>query len=107
MQMKRMIVALTMAGIVALSATARAETASESFSQGKKLLAKGEFDAALNSYSAAARADRKNQEYAQRYAMVRRDRRSSQSFGCGNETATMGVHGQGIASVLRERADLP
>jgi tetratricopeptide (TPR) repeat protein len=51
---------------------ARAETAAESFAQGETLLAKGQFTTALQSYAAAARADRNNREYVQRYAMVRR-----------------------------------
>lgn len=58
--------------VLIFSAVAHAETAAESFSQGEKLLAKGEFDAALQSFATAARADRGNQEYAQHYAIVKR-----------------------------------
>ena len=72
MQMKQTAIALLTATILAISAVARAETAAESFAKGEKLLAKGEFDAALQSFAAAARADKGNQEYVQHYAMVRR-----------------------------------
>jgi hypothetical protein len=44
----------------------------ESFSKGEKALVKGDFGTALQSYTAAARADRSNQEYMQHFAMVRR-----------------------------------
>jgi tetratricopeptide (TPR) repeat protein len=61
-------------GMVALSAAAlaRAETAAEWFAKGEALLAKGEFAAALQPFTAAARNDRSNPEYMQHYAMVRR-----------------------------------
>ena len=51
---------------------ARADTAANSFAKGESLLAKGDFAGALQSYAAAARADRDNQDYLQHYAMLRR-----------------------------------
>jgi len=72
MQVKHVVLGLAMAAVLAMSAIARAETAAESFAEGEKLLAKGEFDAALQSYASATRADRSNPDYMQRYAMVRR-----------------------------------
>lgn len=72
MRMKSMAV-LALAITVCLGpALARGETPAESFAKGETLLAKGNFPAALQSYAAAARADRDNQEYMQHYAMVRR-----------------------------------
>jgi hypothetical protein len=72
MQTKRTAIILVTAAILAISAIAHAETAAESFANGEKLLAKGEFEAALQSYAVAARTDRNKQEYMQHYAMVRR-----------------------------------
>ena len=59
--------------VLSLSAavSVRAETPAETFRQGESALAKGEFAIALQSYAAAARADRANQEYLQHYAMTR------------------------------------
>ena len=72
MQTKQTVIALVTAAILAISAIARAETSAESFAKGEKLLVKGEFETALQSYAVAARADQSNQEYMQHYAMVRR-----------------------------------
>lgn len=72
MQTQRTILGLISTAIIAIATTAYAETAAESFAKGQKALTKGSFQAALDAYASAARADRENQEYAQRYAMVRR-----------------------------------
>jgi hypothetical protein len=48
-----------------------ADSAQETFAKGEKLLAKADFAGALDAFSAAARADRSNQEYSQHYSMVR------------------------------------
>jgi tetratricopeptide (TPR) repeat protein len=48
------------------------ETAEEAFAKGQALLAKGNFQGALNAYSEAVQANRENQEYFQKYALVRR-----------------------------------
>lgn len=72
MQTKQTAIGLVTAAVIAISAIAHAETAAESFVKGEKLLVKGEFGTALQSYAAAARADQSNQEYVQHYAMVRR-----------------------------------
>jgi hypothetical protein len=72
MQTKRTAIGLVTAAILTISAIAHAETAAESFAKGEKALVKGEFGTALQSYAAAARADRNNQEYMQHYAIVRR-----------------------------------
>lgn len=49
-----------------------AATATEAFADGEALLTKGDFHGALTAYAAAARADRANSDYVQRYALVRR-----------------------------------
>lgn len=72
MRMKQLALTLVTSTVLIFSAVARAETTAESFNQGEKLLAKGEFDAALRSFATAARADKGNQEYVQRYAIVKR-----------------------------------
>ena len=60
-------------GLVLVGAlTARAETAAEAFARGNTLLADGEFQQSLKAYSAAARADRSNRQYAQQFMLVRR-----------------------------------
>jgi hypothetical protein len=66
------VASLVVAMLLLTAALVRAETAKESFAKGEMLLSKGEFAAALQSYAAAARADRSNQEYMQHYSMVRR-----------------------------------
>jgi tetratricopeptide (TPR) repeat protein len=70
--MKRIVLALPTIFVLTIAGVARAETAAESFANGQKLLTKGDFDAALKAFGAAARADQKNQEYTQRYAITRR-----------------------------------
>jgi len=72
MRTKRTVIGLISATLLFTAVLARAETAVESFAKGETLLTKGEVGAALQSYAAAARADRGNQEYMQHYAMVRR-----------------------------------
>jgi Flp pilus assembly protein TadD len=51
--------------------TGRAESPQEAFAGGKALLAKADFQGALQAFAKAARGDRQNQEYLQHYAMVR------------------------------------
>jgi hypothetical protein len=72
MQAKSMTVVLLVVVVWAGASIAVAETALESFAAGESLLAKAQFPAALQSFAAAARADRNNQEYMQHYAMLRR-----------------------------------
>ena len=67
-----MTLALLAAAVVACAAPVMAETAAEAFAKGERLLAKGDFQAAQQSYAAAARADRDNPEYMQHFAMIRR-----------------------------------
>jgi tetratricopeptide (TPR) repeat protein len=57
---------------VAVPAPANAENeAAKAFTAGNALLAKADFDGALEAFRTAARTDTENQEYAQRYAMLR------------------------------------
>jgi hypothetical protein len=72
MRTKPMTVALLLCAVLSDPPVGRAETAAESFARGETLLAKGDCAAALQSYAAAARADRNNPEYVQHYAMLRR-----------------------------------
>lgn len=51
---------------------ADSDAAAKSFAQGTELVKKGDFDAALKSYAAAARADGDNEAYRQQYMLVRR-----------------------------------
>lgn len=50
---------------------AGAETASQAFARGQKLLAGGDLDAATRAFAAAASADRENVQYTQQYGLVR------------------------------------
>jgi tetratricopeptide (TPR) repeat protein len=72
MKTKSLMAGWVVAALLAVPGLARAESAQESFAKGETLLAKADFSAALEAFSAAARADRTNQEYMQHYAMVRR-----------------------------------
>jgi hypothetical protein len=58
--------------LAALPGSAQADSAQQSFSTGKQLLAKADFPGALRAFATAARKDQGNQEYLQSYAMVRR-----------------------------------
>lgn len=49
-----------------------AESPAEAFARGKSLLEKGDLDAALGAFAAAARGDLDNDSYRQQYALVRR-----------------------------------
>jgi tetratricopeptide (TPR) repeat protein len=70
--MKTIVLALLAVALAACATPALAETAAEAFAKGEKLLAKGDFQAAQQSYADAARADRRNQDYVQHYTMIRR-----------------------------------
>lgn len=72
--MKRSRVAIVVAvGVLfVLPALARGETAPEAFARGKSLLEKGDFDAALTAFAAAARSDLDNDAFRQQYGLVRR-----------------------------------
>ena len=72
MQTKPMALVMLMAVVLSVAAYSRAETAAESFTRGRTQVTKGEFEAALQSYAVAARADQGNQEYVQHYALLRR-----------------------------------
>ncbi len=72
MQFKTVAIGSVLVVFFTLTVFARAETAAESFAKGKKLLAKGDFTGAIQSYAAAARADQSNQDYSQNYAILRR-----------------------------------
>jgi tetratricopeptide (TPR) repeat protein len=63
-------VVLTVA-VAALPTSIQAETARQDFAQGEALLAKANFPAALQAFAKAARKDQDNQDYVQRYAVVR------------------------------------
>jgi len=51
--------------------TSNAQSAADSFAQGKALQAEGQLQPALAAFAAAARADRTNQEYFQQYMTLR------------------------------------
>jgi len=62
-------------GLAALAAAPRfslAETAQQAFARGEDLLVDGDFKAALAAYADAVRADRDNDEYLQKFLVVRR-----------------------------------
>jgi tetratricopeptide (TPR) repeat protein len=65
-------IVLTACIVLALPALASGESGPEAFSRGKSLLDKGNLDAALTAFAAAARADIDNDSYRQQYALVRR-----------------------------------
>jgi len=73
--MKRMIFVILLIGFVALAAAPAvakpAEDAAKAFTMGQALLAKADFDGALEAFKSAARTEAENQEYAQQYAMLR------------------------------------
>ncbi len=72
MKMATTLAAAVLTVVVALPVLARGESAQQAYQKGQTLLSKGDFNGALKALAAAARADGQNQEYMQRYAMVRR-----------------------------------
>jgi hypothetical protein len=58
------------ASVLLAAGSMRAATADQAFANGETLLAKADFQGAMQAFAAAARADRANQEYLQHYAMV-------------------------------------
>ncbi len=63
---------LVLMALATMPAAVLAASAAEEYARGEALLARGEFDQALDAFASAARADRDNQQYLQQYAMVRR-----------------------------------
>jgi len=59
---------------VYLMNVARADVAEDAYQRGEKLLAQGDFDAAQSAFAAAARADRDNEKYMNKYLVVRKTR---------------------------------
>jgi len=71
MRIRRSTVGLLFLAVLLMTTSVRAESTAEVFAQGKASLAKGDLQAALKSYAAAARADRSNREYVGQYMLVR------------------------------------
>ena len=69
MRIHRILIGISAAAILACPATVWGNTAA-CFANGKALLAKADFQGALHAYATAARADRDNSEYLQRYSLV-------------------------------------
>lgn len=72
MRMNVTLASLVAATLLLVPALAHGQSAQETFAKAEALLARGDFAAALQSYAAAAQADRGNRDYLQHYAMVRR-----------------------------------
>jgi thioredoxin-like negative regulator of GroEL len=68
----RALLGLTVLMLAAPLAAQANSSAADLFAQGQALLGKGDFDAALKAFAAAARQDSQNQAYRDRYALVRR-----------------------------------
>ncbi len=64
-------ISLTIAAVCLAALPVHAQSAADSFTQGKALLAEGQLQPALQAFAAAVRADRNNQEYMQQYALLR------------------------------------
>ena len=73
--MKRIVIVIYLVGCVAsvaVPAVARpVDDPAAAFAAGKALLAKADFEGALEAFRTAAKTNTKNQEYAQQYAMLR------------------------------------
>ncbi len=72
MRFSRVFAGLAIVVAVASPALVWGETAKEAFERGNVALAKGDLPNALQAYSAAVRTERTNQEYAQKFMLVRR-----------------------------------
>ena len=70
---RRFIVGCLVMGVLVSgpAAAGPVEEAAEAFAAGRALLARADFDGALEAFKAAARTDASNQEYGQQYAMLR------------------------------------
>jgi tetratricopeptide (TPR) repeat protein len=65
------VIAVCVGALVSATWAGGAE-AGKAFTDGKTLLAKGDFDGALKAYKAAAQADPENKEYLQEFSLLRR-----------------------------------
>ena len=72
MKSSHLLAGLSMAACLICPALAHGETAAEAFARGNTLMTKGEFQEALQAFSAAARVERNNQQYMQQFMLVRR-----------------------------------
>jgi len=68
---RRLLSVLVLGCLGMAPAASLAQSAADSFAQGKTLLAEGQLQQALGAFAAAARADRNNTEYLQQYTMLR------------------------------------
>ena len=71
MRFSRVLVGLAVVVVVTCPMLARGETAEQAFARGNVLLKKGDLQESLQAYSAAARAQRSNQEYVHQFMLVR------------------------------------
>ena len=72
MKFGQVLMSLFVGVIMICPAAVHGESPEQVFAGGKALLAKGDFQGALQAFAAAARANRENREYIQEYSMVRR-----------------------------------
>ena len=66
-----MFAALSVCIICCVSSQTYAETASEAYDRGQSLMEKGDFEAAMNAFSAAAMDDFENEQYLRAFVSTR------------------------------------
>jgi len=71
MKSSSLLIGLMSVVLLICPAISHGETASQAFERGDRLVAQGELREALRAYATAVRADRSNQEYVQRFMLVR------------------------------------
>jgi len=71
MKPSSLLIGLMTAVVLICPAISRGETAQQAFERGDQLVAQSDFREALQAHAAAVRADRSNQEYIQRFMLVR------------------------------------
>jgi len=87
-------------GSLGLAAT----PAADSFEQGKSLLAQGDLEGALAQYAAAARADQRNAEYMQQYALLRQAIELRRQFAVETDPTRLDYQARALQAFYRQNS---
>lgn len=109
MKINELRIGLVVVVALAWATGARADSAQKAFAEGETILAGGDLPGALRAYEKAVRADRSNQEYLQKFMLVRRAIVLRQNLGKEEDAerwrlTAQALHAFYISEGLLERA---
>ncbi len=96
MNVVRLLPVLLVVGLLLAPGIAAAETAEQAAAQGKTLLAKGDFKAALAAYATAAKTDPANRDYARQHAVLRRVIQLREQLDADPESSRWAYYARGL-----------